>query len=92
MVRRLYRFAAAAVVLLTMPLAAQQNVPMRGGTPVAPPGFKVPPLPDALQYRFVNRDLVLLDCDASLIIDVLPRALRSPDLPVQAASPSSSED
>jgi glucose/arabinose dehydrogenase len=47
MVVRLCRFAAAAAVLLTMPLAAQQNVPMRGNTPVAPPGFKVPPLPDA---------------------------------------------
>src|SRR5687767_9141810 len=47
MVVRLCRFAAAAALLLTTPLAAQQNVPMRGNTPVAPPGFKVPPLPDA---------------------------------------------
>jgi glucose/arabinose dehydrogenase len=52
MVVRFCRFAAAAVVLLTMPLAAQQNVPMRGNTPVAPPGFKTPPLPDApLRYE-----------------------------------------
>jgi glucose/arabinose dehydrogenase len=29
------------------PLAAQQEVPMRGTTPVAPQGIKIPPLPDA---------------------------------------------
>ena len=35
----------------------------------------LPPLPDELQYRFVSHNLVLLDCDAGLIIDVLPQAL-----------------
>lgn len=42
------------------------------------PGYIIaalPPLPDELQYRFVGRTLVLLDIDAGLIIDVLPRAL-----------------
>ena len=29
------------------PLAAQQEVPMRNNTPVAPQGIKIPPLPDA---------------------------------------------
>jgi glucose/arabinose dehydrogenase len=38
---------AAAVALLAIPLAAQQEVPMRGNTPVAPQGIKIPPLPDA---------------------------------------------
>jgi hypothetical protein len=52
----------------------------------------LPPLPDGLQYRFVNRDLVLLDCDASLIIDVLPHALRSHRGSTHAASPTASED
>ena len=43
-----FRFLAAAVlVALAMPLAAQQEVPMRGTTPVAPQGIKIPPLPDA---------------------------------------------
>jgi hypothetical protein len=37
----------------------------------------LPPLPDELQYRFVSDNLVLLDCDAGLIIDVLPQALAS---------------
>jgi glucose/arabinose dehydrogenase len=40
-------FSAAAVAVLVMPLAAQQEVPMRGNTPVAPQGIKIPPLPDA---------------------------------------------
>jgi aldose sugar dehydrogenase len=39
--------AASAVLLLTTPLPAQQEVPMRGNTPVAPQGIKIPPLPDA---------------------------------------------
>ena len=35
----------------------------------------LPELPEALQFRFVERDLVLVDIDADLIIDVLPDAL-----------------
>ncbi len=35
----------------------------------------LPPLPEALQYRFVGFDLVLLDVDANLVVDVLPGAL-----------------
>jgi hypothetical protein len=35
----------------------------------------LPDLPWPLQYRFVCRDLVLLDLDAGLIVDVLPDAL-----------------
>jgi hypothetical protein len=35
----------------------------------------LPELPNFLQYRFVGRDLVLVDIDADLIVDVLPRAL-----------------
>ena len=38
---------AAALAVLAVPLAAQQEVPMRGNTPVAPQGIKIPPLPDA---------------------------------------------
>ncbi len=40
-------FAAVAFVMAAMPLAGQQEVPMRGNTPVAPQGLKAPPLPDA---------------------------------------------
>jgi glucose/arabinose dehydrogenase len=43
------RVTEAAVLTATLfvsPLAAQQDVPMRGGIPVAPSGLVVPPLPD----------------------------------------------
>jgi len=35
----------------------------------------LPPLPEYLQYRFMNRALVLLDIDANLIIDFVPDAI-----------------
>ncbi len=35
----------------------------------------LPALPPELQYRFVGRDLVLLDVDAELVVDILPAAL-----------------
>ena len=35
----------------------------------------LPALPDELQYRFVQRDLVLVDIDADLVVDVLTDAL-----------------
>lgn len=35
----------------------------------------LPPLPEELQFRFVARDLVLVDIDADLVVDVLPDAL-----------------
>ena len=35
----------------------------------------LPALPSELQYRLVGRDLVLVDVHASLIVDILPRAL-----------------
>jgi glucose/arabinose dehydrogenase len=38
--------AAASLAALAVPLAAQQDVPMRNNTPVAPQGIKIPPLPE----------------------------------------------
>jgi len=38
----------------------------------------LPEVPWPLQYRFVGRDLVLLDLDAGLVVDVLPAALTAP--------------
>jgi glucose/arabinose dehydrogenase len=43
----LRRLAVAALVALTVPLAAQQDVPMNGNTPRAPQGLKIPPLSEA---------------------------------------------
>jgi hypothetical protein len=37
--------------------------------------FQLPPLAPELQYRFLGRALILLDVDASLVVDVLPDAL-----------------
>jgi aldose sugar dehydrogenase len=42
-----WRLVASALAVLAVPVAAQQEVPMRNNTPVAPQGIKVPPLPDA---------------------------------------------
>jgi hypothetical protein len=38
----------------------------------------LPALPDELEYRFVGRDLVLLDTHADLVVDVLKDALPNP--------------
>jgi glucose/arabinose dehydrogenase len=42
--------AAIAATLFALPLGAQQDVPMRGGIPIAPSGLIVPPLPDGPLY------------------------------------------
>lgn len=36
---------------------------------------ELPVLPNELEYRFVEGDLVLLDIDANLVVDILPNAL-----------------
>jgi len=50
-----------------------------------PPGVlkRIPPLPEPLEYRFVQRHLIIRDSEANLIVDVLsnaapPTALSSP--------------
>ncbi len=39
------RFTALCALAYALPLSAQQSVPFRNGTPVAPTGLKIPPLP-----------------------------------------------
>jgi hypothetical protein len=36
---------------------------------------RLPALPEEVQYRFIGRDLVLVDVDANLVVDILPDAL-----------------
>lgn len=52
------------------------NAPYPPGAPVSmmPPELlaRFPPLPDALEYRFVGRTLVLRDREANLIVDFAP--------------------
>ena len=43
----------------------------------------LPPLPPQLQYRFFDRDLVLIDVDADLVVDVLRNALPAPRLHIR---------
>lgn len=37
-----------------------------------------PPLPAMLQYRFYRRDLLIVDVEAGLVVDILPRAIPKP--------------
>jgi aldose sugar dehydrogenase len=46
MKRVILGLVVAILAVLSVPLAAQQDVPMRGNTPVAPQGIKLPALPD----------------------------------------------
>ena len=41
----------------------------------------LPALPEGLQYKFIGRDLVLVDVDANVIVDVLPDAVPPGDRP-----------
>jgi glucose/arabinose dehydrogenase len=47
MTRFTRRLTLLALAVLAVPLMAQQEVPMRNNTPVAPQGIKIPPLPEA---------------------------------------------
>lgn len=38
----------------------------------------LPPLPAELEYRFADRDLVLIDMDCDLVVDILVNALPAP--------------
>lgn len=51
--------------------------PANAALPTIPPLLlaQLPPLPDNLQYRFLDRDLVILDGDTQIIIDYVPNVL-----------------
>lgn len=55
------------------------NQPYPDGIPLQsmPPSLlmKLPKLPKELEYRIVNRDLVLLDSAPNLVVDILPDAI-----------------
>jgi hypothetical protein len=67
------------------PFAPRVNAPYPTGAPrsTVPPSVLValPALPKCLEYRFVGRDLILVDSVAQLIVDFLPAA--APELPVK---------
>lgn len=69
----------------SVPIVVRVNAvyPLDAPRSTVPPSLllTLPPLPSCLHYRFVGRDLILLDCVAQIIVDVLPAA--APDLAVK---------
>ncbi len=69
----------------SVPVVVRVNAEYPPGAPrsTVPPSLllTLPPLPACLHYRFVDRDLVLVDSVAQLIVDFLPAA--APDLAIQ---------
>ena len=61
-----------------VPVVVRVNAEYPPGAPrsTVPPSLllTLPPLPECLHYRFVGRDLVLVDSVAQLIVDFLPAA------------------
>lgn len=56
------------------------NAPYPEGKPLPtmPPNLlaRLPRLPEELEYRIINRDLILRDVNANLIVDYIPNAIR----------------
>jgi hypothetical protein len=69
----------------SVPVVVRVNAEYPPGAPrsTVPPSLllTLPPLPACLHYRFVDRDLVLVDSVAQLIVDFLPAA--APNLAIQ---------
>jgi hypothetical protein len=63
----------------TVPLKVNAEYPEGKPLPTVPPNIleSLPQLPEALEYRIVDRHLILRDVDANLIIDYIPNAIRS---------------
>jgi hypothetical protein len=61
-----------------VPLKVNARYPDTAPLPTVPPNLLVqlPKLPEDLEYRIVNRDLLLRDVHANLIVDYIPRAIR----------------
>jgi hypothetical protein len=67
-----------------VPIRVNGDYPLRAPVSTVPPSvlLVLPPLPaDALEYRFVGRDLILLDVEANLIVDYILGA--APPLPAR---------
>jgi hypothetical protein len=66
----------------SVPIVVRVNAvyPLDAPRSTVPPSvlLTLPPLPSSLHYRFVGRDLVLVDSVAQLVVDLLPAA--APDL------------
>jgi hypothetical protein len=61
-----------------VPLKVNATYPEDAPLPTVPPNLlaSLPKLPEQLEYRFVNRDLILRDVPANLIVDYMRNAIR----------------
>jgi hypothetical protein len=59
-------------------LKVNGRYPEQKALPTVPPNIlmRLPQLPDALEYRIVDKDLILRDVNANLIVDYIPNAVR----------------
>jgi hypothetical protein len=59
-------------------LKVNARYPDAAPLPTVPPNLlaNLPQLPEDLEYRIINRDLILRDVHANLIVDFIPRAIR----------------
>jgi hypothetical protein len=62
----------------SVPLKVNAKYPEGVPLPTVPPNVlaALPKLPEDLEYRVVNKDLILRDVDANLIVDYIPNAIR----------------
>lgn len=61
-----------------VPIKVNAKYPDSAPLPTVPPNLlaALPKLPDDLEYRFINRDLILLDVHANVIVDFMQNAIR----------------
>ncbi len=59
-------------------LKVNGRYPESAALPTVPPNLlaRLPQLPEELEYRFINKDLILRDVNANLIVDYIPNAIR----------------
>ena len=74
------RKAAVREIAGGVALKINRAFPANAALPTVPPLLlaKLPTLPDNLQYRFVDRHLVIVDGDTQIIIDYVPDVLPVP--------------
>lgn len=62
----------------SIPLKVNAKYPEAAPLPTVPPNLlaALPKLPEELEYRIVNRDLILRDVHANIIVDFVPGAIQ----------------
>jgi hypothetical protein len=61
-----------------VPLKVNAKYPASAPLPTVPPNLlaRLPQLPEDVEYRIINKDLILRDVDANIIVDFIPTAIR----------------